>query len=141
MEHTSSASIWVSTPDRARFARDGEPVAIGVAFPRGDVQPTTDWALFDERRQLRAAQTTILDRWGDGSIRWMLVEFQADARGASPATYSLVRASSVQIDNPIEVVPSAAGLTIKTRLATFEVPSAGGVALSEARVGEQPVLA
>ena len=83
-------TIKVSTDDRARFERRGEPVAIGVSFPRGEVLSGASWSLIDERGTHVPVQTTVLDRWGDQSIRWMLVEFQADATANGPSHYSLV---------------------------------------------------
>ena len=34
-------------------------------------------------------QTTTLDRWGDGSVRWLLAEFQADVVPHAASFYAL----------------------------------------------------
>ena len=62
------------------FERHGEPVRVGVACPRGAVQRSDRWGLGDERGRSVPVQTTVLDRWGDGSVRWLLAEFQAARR-------------------------------------------------------------
>ena len=69
------------------FERHGEPVRVGVACPRGAVQRSDRWGLGDERGRSVPVQTTVLDRWGDGSVRWLLAEFQADVTASVRSTY------------------------------------------------------
>jgi hypothetical protein len=137
--NVASVSIKVSVDDRARFERRGEPVAIGVSFPRGDVSSGASWSLVDERGTPVPVQTTILDGWGDQSIRWMLVEFQAVASANAPSYYSLIN-NSIPIGDLLTVTPSTAGLTVNTGRAQFVVPGSGAIAIAEARVGSRTVL-
>jgi hypothetical protein len=132
-------TIKVSVDDRARFERRGEPVAIGVSLRRSEASSDASWSLVDERGTAVPVQTTILDRWGDQSIRWMLVEFRAVAAPDRPTHYSLVN-NSVAIGGQLTVTPSAAGLTVNTGSAQFVVPGSGAVAIAEARVGSHAVL-
>ena len=111
--------ITVSTDDRARFERRGEPVAIGVSLPRGEVLPSASWSLVDERDRHVPVQTTVLDRWGDGSVRWMLVEFQAVVPADAPSHYSLLNGSPA-IGRPLTVTPSAAGTCRRYRRRTVQ---------------------
>ena len=132
--------ITVFPPDSAPFARRSEPVSIGVSLPRGEVQPTESWSLRDERDQSVPVQTTILDRWGDESIRWMLVDFQADAATGSSSHYLLVAGQPSEPREPLAVITSSGGLTIRTGTAMFTVPSSGPAAITEAQVSGRPVL-
>jgi len=134
-----SVSIQVSAGGRARFERRREPVAFGVAFPRGEVSSHESWSMRDEAGNLEPAQTTLLDRWGDHSVRWMLVEFQADVPATGEATYSLVHTPTA-VPNRLSVTPSAAGLTIDTGIATFVVPSSGSSAVARADVAGHSVF-
>ncbi len=82
--------ISVTTdPSLPQFERHGEPVSIGVACPRGAVQRAERWALTDQRGRAVPVQTTTLDRWGDGSVRWLLAEFQADVVPHAASFYAL----------------------------------------------------
>jgi hypothetical protein len=82
--------ITVATdPDQPPLERHGEPVAAGIACPRGSVQRSAQWALTDQRGRLTPLQATVLDRWGDGSVRWLLAEFSADVDGETPSVYAL----------------------------------------------------
>jgi hypothetical protein len=110
-----------------------------VSFPRGEVASGESWSLVDEGGKPVPAQATILDRWGDGSIRWMLVEFRADAAANVAAHYSL-RNDLIAIGEPLAVTPSADGLAVNTGTAQFIVPGSGAIALAEGRIGNQTVL-
>lgn len=112
-----------------------------MSFPRGEVSSGASWSLVDERDDPVPVQTTVLDRWGDQSIRWVLVEFQAGA-AANGASYYSLRNSSTEISGDLlTVTPSGAGLAINTGTAQFIVPTSGAIAIAEARVGNQAVLA
>ena len=97
------------------------------------------WSLADERGRRVPVQTTVLDRWGDQSVRWMLVEFQAAATPNAPSHYSLATGPIAGSD-PLTVTQSAAGLTVDTGIAQFRVPTTGALAVAEARVANRSVL-
>ena len=134
--------ITVSTdPLLGGFERHGEPVSIGVACPRGLVQRSDRWSLTDQRGRPAPVQTTTLDRWGDGSVRWLLAEFQADVLPDAPSYYALAPDSAVEPDGAAIVVDHAGEvLTINTGAAIFEVPRSGPGFLTAARVGDRPLL-
>jgi hypothetical protein len=117
------------------FERHGEPVSIGVAYPAGAVQRGDWWSLRGPGDEAVPVQVTTLDRWGDGSVRWMLVEFQADVVPGAESQYLLSPAAlpappvpSIAIEHAGEVV------TIRTGAASFDVPRSGAAFLADARV-------
>src|SRR5689334_25405703 len=85
--------------------RHGEPVSIGVSCPRGAATRSALWALTDQRGRNVPVQTTVLDRWGDGSVRWLLAEFHADVETGQPSYYALAP------DDGTQSVPE--GITIE----------------------------
>src|ERR1044072_3431254 len=87
-------------PDQPSFERRGEPVSIGVTCPRGVVERSVRWALTDQRGRHVPVQTTVLDRWGDGSVRWTLAEFQADVDAGQPSFYALSLDDLTEIAGP-----------------------------------------
>jgi PcRGLX-like N-terminal RIFT barrel domain len=115
-------------PDRAR--RRGEPVTFGVPLPRGAVQPTDRWTIH-ARGAEHEAQTREVDRWSDGSVRWMLVDARIDVDPAAPEPFELRRA--VEIPPPhagaIAVVDVSDEPTIATGAATFVIRRRAGVLL------------
>ncbi len=80
--------IRILTPPVPEFlqgdARTAEPVTFGVPLPQGLVGEPADWAIgpgfpgSPGPGGWRAVQTRVLDRWVDGSARWVLVDAQID---------------------------------------------------------------
>ena len=67
--------------DRLAWAgsRRSEPVTVGVPFPRGLLATPADLRLSTPAGEDQPVQVTALDRWHDGSVRWALLDFQADS--------------------------------------------------------------
>jgi hypothetical protein len=51
---------------------------LGVPIHRGLLAGPDGLRLVDSSGAEHPIQTRVLDRWGDGSVRWLLVDFQAD---------------------------------------------------------------
>src|SRR6516162_5985930 len=66
--------------------RRGEPVSCGIPWPRGVLTDPSKLWLSDSRGQAAVLQTRVLDRWPDGSVRWLLVDWQATDLGSTTAT-------------------------------------------------------
>jgi hypothetical protein len=82
--------VLVSVPADARFPRRAEPVRLGVPFAEGALSSDRAVTLRSPDGSLVALQTRVLDRWADGTCRWMLLDFLADHDGDErPATYRL----------------------------------------------------
>jgi hypothetical protein len=61
----------------------GFPVTCGVPLPAGKVTRLNQIALRDPSGKLVPTQAAVLNRWQDGSLRWVLLDFMAQA-GAQP---------------------------------------------------------
>ncbi len=70
-------------------ARRQEPVSVGVPLPRGMAGDEQEWILTDDGGREVVCQAKALARWGDGSVKWLLVSFLADVGAESAAKYSL----------------------------------------------------
>ena len=121
--------------------RHNEPVSVGVACPRGTVAPGQRWRLTDQRGRAVMVQTTALDRWSDGSLRWLLAEFHADLLPGSASWYALAPDAIEDSEAPlISIEHVGESLRVGTGAATFDVPRSGPGFLSAAAVGELPLL-
>jgi hypothetical protein len=58
--------------------RGREPLTCGAPWPRGAVPEGARLRLQDDRGQPVSLQARVLDRWPDGSARWVLLDWQAD---------------------------------------------------------------
>jgi len=63
--------------------RRGEPVTVGLPWPRGAVRDDRQFRLVGPDGAPQLLQTKVLDRWPDGSIRWCLFDFLATVDGAN----------------------------------------------------------
>jgi hypothetical protein len=85
-------TIVFATAEGRHSVRRGEPVRIGLPFPRSwcpDAQSVTLGSLDGRPVPI---QIRTLDAWSDGSVRWALVDVQADAPGGEKAPFVLTRA-------------------------------------------------
>jgi PcRGLX-like N-terminal RIFT barrel domain len=67
------------------LAHDGvrrrEPVTVAIPLARGWCTEHDRVTIVDAHQRSQPVQTRVLDRWIDGSARWMLIDFQADISG------------------------------------------------------------
>src|SRR5579885_1507959 len=61
--------------------RRGEPVTVGLPWPRGAVTDERHFRLIGPDGSEQVLQTRVLDRWPDGSVRWCLFDFLATLDG------------------------------------------------------------
>ena len=82
-------AIPLSVDETAGVARHAWPATVGVPLPRGRVRsPEAVWLAKPDGRPA-PLQTRALERWPDGSVRWLLVDFLADVAARRQATYTL----------------------------------------------------
>jgi hypothetical protein len=74
--------LQVSRPAEDPGARRGEPVRVGVPFPKGSCAADAAVRVRDAAGVSVPVQTRVLDRWSDGSVRWMLVDLRLDSGAA-----------------------------------------------------------
>lgn len=118
------------------LARRREPFTLGVPLPEGQffephfVGRASDGAVLP-------VQADALDRWGDGSIRWVLLDFQADV---SPDSSIAIAASTVDSRLPDLASMDGARVAIAAGPAEFVVGT-GRFPFEDARIHGTPALA
>jgi hypothetical protein len=81
--------------------RRGEPVTVGLPWPKGAVTDDRQFQLLGPDGTPRVLQTQVLDRWPDGSVRWCLFDFLATVDGeTSVKGYRVIADSSERIKHP-----------------------------------------
>lgn len=73
----------LTVEEPAGILRTAEPVTTGVPFAPGTVPGNTTFALFDANEREVPLQTRTLALWPDGSLKWILLDFQADKLGGN----------------------------------------------------------
>lgn len=108
----SIREIELSIVDPLEMGRSAWPVTMGVPFPTGVL--STDEALRLQRDgQQQPLQTRTMLKWPDGSVKWALIDFQADFGSAADQRLQLSWPESVEArpetDTPVSVRKTADG--------------------------------
>ncbi len=124
--------VTADAPERRR-----EPVACGVPWPRGVLRDLESLHLSDEQGRRLPLQARALDRWPDGSVRWSLLDWQADVRGA--AAYRLSVAPKIAEATPkaprLRTETPPGEILIDTGAARFHLRAAGRFPLDSVLAG------
>ncbi len=71
-----------------------EPVTMGLPLPKGQLFDPVHLAIDEGQGDCKPAQARILDRWGDGSVRWILLDW-VSAPGVDSASLVLLATDEV----------------------------------------------
>ena len=82
-------AIPLVVDEAAGVARHAWPATASVPLPRGRVRGIDGLVLASPTGRPTPAQLRVLERWPDGSARWLLVDFLADVPAHAVATYTL----------------------------------------------------
>ena len=90
--------LILTVQEESGIERRAWPVTRGVPLPQGAVAECDDLWLEDARGRAVTLQSRPLSHWPDGSIKWVLVDFQADVVGS--AVYHLCYAGEAPRATP-----------------------------------------
>ena len=102
--------------------RRGAPLTFGVPLARGAATEGNVWTIVEGNGARKAVQTQVLDRWPDGSARWLLVDAQIDI-GADGTQLSLdpVSADDVHPTPAIAVSQERDTVIVDTGVTAFRL--------------------
>ncbi|MBB31524.1 MAG: hypothetical protein CME25_21780 [Gemmatimonadetes bacterium] len=83
-------SVEIRVREPAGIARRNLPVTQGVPLPEGVVTDAESIVLLDEEGHRISSQLRVMSRWPDGSLKWILVDFQADLEADGEAAFRLM---------------------------------------------------
>ena len=113
----ASERLTLTVRNQSEAARHPAPVRSGVPFPEGALGSSKAMRLFDASGNEVMLQTRTLGRWPDGTVKWALVDFQADVAATSEAEFTLEYGSAVSrgtFDTPLRVSEDVDGITVDT---------------------------
>ena len=84
-----AAAVAVSVVEPSGVSRQGWPVTSGIPFAQGALPDGQNVALVTGDGQPVPLQTEVLARWPDGSIRWLLLDFQVDLAAGQKKPFTL----------------------------------------------------
>ena len=133
---------------RAREGRTGarrrEPVRLGVPIAAGVCRDSGRVALRDHAGQSCPLQARALEYWPDGSVRWLLLDFQAEHDGLeSPAIYTLDLQAASPSSSPrhsVHIADDGDALSIDTGAARFRLRRGGRFPFEEVLTADAPAI-
>jgi hypothetical protein len=126
-------------------ARRQWPVTMGVPFPRGVLHDAEQLQMRADDEPVAGAslplQTRVSSRWEDGSIRWVLLDWQTDLSARQRRRFRLTAAASRRAPAPhLVVVRDAAGqIEVDTGAVRFVIPKKTMAPFSDVHVDGRPV--
>ncbi len=95
--------------------RRAAPVTSGIPLPQGvATNPAGLTLIHVEGRALVPCQFTPLCRWPDGSLKWVLLDFQADVAASNRARYVVTQGPPLLPKQPVRLLARADGLVLET---------------------------
>jgi hypothetical protein len=125
------------------FARRNEPVRIGIPAARGLLRGEHALRLSDSSGRPQPIAGRALDRWSDGSIRWLLIDFRVDHDGGHEAArYELDwnETPPHAIGPVVRLRDEAGAIAIDTGAANFRLRAGGRFPFEEVLVDTAAAL-
>ena len=127
-----AATVKLTVKEPSGVRQTGWPVTSGIPFACGALKDDRNVTLLAADGVEVPLQTETLSRWPDGSVRWLLLDFQVDLSAREKKQFSLHHGQEIRrgaVERPIQVRRESGAVVIDTgparlRLApdTFYLP-------------------
>lgn len=120
-------SVPIQLTERAGIIRSQEPVTVGVPIPKGLCFSAGNLEVYDQHGRAQGLQTKILARWSDESLKWVLLDFQANVGAHEIVTFTLSQSSGTAGSGGaggISVSRCNRDLVVDTGVAEFSISAA-----------------
>ena len=117
--YTTSAlalSVSLEVHDDAGIARTSEPVTSGIPLPQGLIFSDQSVKINGVDGQFKSLST-----WPDGSIRWLLCDFQATVAANGSTTYTLTDGTGNATGTNLSYTESSSSIVVRTGVAEFAI--------------------
>lgn len=114
----SGLDVPLTVRNRETAARTVQPVTSGIPFAQGALSSSSKVRLLKGGAEI-PAQFLRTAVWPDGSVRWLLVDFQVDLPASGTAALALQTGKAPQPVQGITVSDQAGQITVNTRAAAF----------------------
>jgi len=121
--------IPLTLTEPSGVVRRADVVTSGVPFPRGVLKEGQPVQLLDNAGKPATADVRVTARWRDGSVMWLLLDFQADLNPGETKTFRLTYGPNAKVASP---ATASKGIVVNENASTISVDTG---ALS-ARIGK-----
>jgi hypothetical protein len=132
--------LRIDVTEPSGIARRGWPISVGVPFPRGAHKDVSNLRLQAAGSTAPATpvQTRVLTRWPDGTVRWALLDWQADLSPRQHRRYRLTAGSPARARSALKVTEDAAAIAIDTGPLRFTIPKDRFAVLDTVQLDRNP---
>lgn len=136
------AAVVLQVRAEDALERHLEPVTCGIPWPRGVLYDLCRLSLHDELDNQAPLQARVLDRWPDGSVRWVLLDWQAGVRGQARYQLRITSRTQAPATGPdrLRLTQSDGAVEIDTGPAQFRLRVGGAFPFVSAIVEGSPAL-
>ena len=123
-----AATVKLTVEEPTGVERKGWPVTSGIPLAEGQLRDADTAALFAADGKEVPLQTEVLARWPDGSVRWLLLDFQGDLAANEAKTFSLHYGPDVKrgtVEKPVRVQREDDAVVIDTGPMRLKLPPKG----------------
>jgi hypothetical protein len=141
----SEPILEIAVEETAGIARDREPVTYGVPFPKRLISESSGLQVMDDEGNSVPVAATPLARWRDGSIKWMLFDFQVSMSAREKKCLRIYPESvggkiyNDDFGSP-ELHESPGKISVRTGEAEFELDAGKLLPFSQITLAGHPVL-
>ena len=119
-------AVPVIVENRSPGSASQLPVSAGVPFARKTLADCSALSLSGPDGKAVPLQTQVLAGWPDGSCRWVLCDFAADAPAGATAAYTLsAGGKSATLQDPVRTDEKKDAVTLSNGLITYRVAVGG----------------
>lgn len=111
------ASVPLRVENPYDFPVKGCPVTSGIPFAKGELGDVRHMRLLGPSGRPVPMQVEVTGRWEDGSVKWALLTFKADARAGQTSGYRLeygMGVSRPKVRTPLAITEDNGRLTVST---------------------------
>jgi hypothetical protein len=123
----SALDVKLTVDEPSGTARTAWPVTSGVPLAQGALPDAAHLTLLDNSRAAVPLQTDILARWPDGSVRWLLVDFQTDLAAKQSRAFTLrhdPKITPAAVAAPVKIATARGVTAIETGPLRLELDAA-----------------
>jgi hypothetical protein len=113
-----AVDIPLTITNREAVAKDGEPITTGVPFAEGVLRNTALVRLMSGSTEV-PAQYLPTAHWPDGSIRWLLLDFQMNLSASGSSQVTLQTGAAPAAVSGIVIDDQPGSLTVNTRATSY----------------------
>ena len=117
------------------------PVVIGVPFPEGQLSDPSSLAIVSQEGVHQLGSARNLVPWPDGSVRWALLSFIADATGTFAVVVDKAQAGFTEGQEQVKLTADESGTTLDNGHVAIALSGEGGGPIREIHASGKSLLA